>query len=279
MNYKILSNGVKIPVLGFWVFQIPAENTKEAVLSALKAGYRHIDTAEAYFNEKEVWEAIKESWIAREKIFVTTKLWISGYSYEKARLHFEKSLENLGLEYVDLYLLHQPIGDIYGAWKALEELYQEGKIKAIWVSNFSAEKIAEFNIFAKIKPMVNQIEVNPFHQNVKNVEYSQNKNLIVESWGSFAEGKNEIFSNPILTEIWKKYNKSVSQIITRWLLEREIVVLAKTTKSERMYENINIFDFELSSEDMKKIETLEIENFSIFDHKNPEMIEWLGHFV
>lgn len=279
MNYKVLSNGVKIPVLGFWVFQIPAENTKESVLSSLKAGYRHIDTAEAYFNEKEVWEAIKESWIAREEIFVTTKLWISGYSYENARLHFEKSLENLGLEYVDLYLLHQPIGDIYGAWKALEELYQEGKIKAIWVSNFSAEKIAEFNIFAKIKPMVNQIEVNPFHQNVKNVEYSQNKNLIVESWGSFVEGKNEIFSNPLLTEIWKKYNKSVSQIITRWFIEREIVVLAKTTKSERMYENINIFDFELSSEDMKKIETLEIENFSIFDHKNPEMIEWLGQFV
>ncbi len=273
-----LNNGVEIPVLGFGVFQIAPNETERAVLNAIEAGYRHIDTAQAYQNEKEVGDAIKHSGIERKDVFITTKLWISDFSYEKAKVAFERSLNLLQTDYVDLYLLHQAIGDVYGAWRALEELHEAGKIRAIGISNFYPERLAEFVTINKITPAVNQVEINPFFQQEKAIDYMSQKGVQPEAWGPFAEGKNDIFVHPVLTSIGKKYNKSVGQVILRWNIQRSIVTLAKSIRRERMEENLDIFDFELSAEDMRQIATLDTGKSSIINHYDPKIVEWLANF-
>ncbi len=273
-----LNNGVEIPVLGFGVFQIAPNETERAVLNAIEAGYRHIDTAQAYQNEKEVGDAIKHSGIERKDVFITTKLWISDFSYEKAKVAFERSLNLLQTDYVDLYLLHQAIGDVYGAWRALEELHEAGKIRAIGISNFYPERLAEFVTINKITPAVNQVEINPFFQQEKAIDYMSQKGVQPEAWGPFAEGKNDIFVHPVLTSIGKKYNKSVGQVILRWNIQRSIVTLAKSIRRERMEENLDIFDFELSAEDMRQIATLDTGKSSIINHYDPNIVEWLANF-
>lgn len=270
-----LSNGVEIPVLGFGVFQISPEETEKAVLEAIEVGYRHIDTAAVYFNEKEVGNAIKKSGIDRQAFFITTKLWLSDFSYEGAKKAFEKSLENLQTDYVDLYLLHQPFGDIYGAWKAVEEFYKAGKIKAIGVSNFYPDRLTEFNALANIKPMLNQVEINPFFQQNEAIELMKTKGIQPQAWAPFAEAKNDIFTNEVLTEIAKKHGKSVGQVILRWNFQRGVVSLAKSVRKERMAENLQIFDFELSAEDMNQIATLDLGASIIIDHRNPAVVEYL----
>lgn len=273
-----LNNGVEIPVLGFGVFQIAPNETERAVLNAIEAGYRHIDTAQAYQNEKEVGDAIKHSGIERKDVFITTKLWISDFSYEKAKVAFERSLNLLQTDYVDLYLLHQAIGDVYGTWRALEELHEAGKIRAIGISNFYPERLAEFVTINKITPAVNQVEINPFFQQEKAIDYMSQKGVQPEAWGPFAEGKNDIFVHPVLTSIGKIYNKSVGQVILRWNIQRGIVTLAKSIRRERMEENLDIFDFELSAEDMRQIATLDTGKSSIINHYDPKIVEWLANF-
>lgn len=258
MEYITLNNGVKMPAVGFGVFRITDETEcEEAVLKAIQAGYRHIDTASAYGNERAVGKAIKRSNVSREELFITTKLWISDTNYEGAKKAFEKSLENLGIEYVDLYLIHQPYNDYYGAWRALEELYKEGKIRAIGVDNFTQERLADFITFNKIKPAINLIEANPLYQRHEDLAYMQDKEIQMEAWSPLAAGKENLFTNPLLLELSKKYNKSVAQIVLRWLFQRKIISVAKTTDFNQMKENIDIFNFVISEEDMKKIMTLD----------------------
>ncbi len=273
-----LNNGVEIPILGFGVFQItdPAE-CERSVVDAIQAGYSHIDTAASYMNEEAVGRGIKQSGVAREKLFITTKLWIQSNGYEGTLKAFENSLKRLQLDYIDLYLIHQPFGDVYGEWRAMEELYQQGKIRAIGVSNFQPDRIMDLMIHNKIMPAVNQIEVNPFQQQIDTQKFLQDNSVQVEAWAPFAEGKNNIFQNEILLSIAAKYNKSVAQVILRWLVQRGIIALAKSTRKERMMENINVFDFELSAEDMAAITTLDTKTSSFFDHRNPEMVKWLGN--
>lgn len=271
-----LNNGVEIPALGFGVFQIAPGETERAVLEAIEAGYRHIDTAQAYQNEKEVGDAVRNSGIARKELFITTKLWISDFSYEKAKTAFERSLNLLQTDYVDLYLLHQPIGDAYGAWRALEELYESGKIRAIGVSNFYPERLAEFVAVNKIVPSVNQVEINPFFQQGKAIDYMRRKGVCPEAWAPFAEGKHDIFTHPVLTTIGKQYGKSVGQVILRWSIQRGVVALAKSVRKERMAENIDVFDFELSAEDMNRIASIDKGRSLIIDHYDPELVEWLA---
>ena len=277
MKYVTLNNGVKMPVLGFGVFQIDdMKECEEAVYNALKAGYRLIDTAAAYGNEEAVGRAIKRSGIPREEIFVTTKLWVSDANYEKAKLAFETSLKKLDLEYIDLYLIHQPFNDVYGAWRAMTELYKEGKIKAIGVSNFYPDRLVDFIMNNEVVPAVNQVETHPFNQQVKANEIMKEYGVQIESWGPFAEGKNGIFTNEILSEIGKKYNKSVAQVILRWLIQRDVVVIPKSVRKERIEENFNVFDFELNSEDMGKISELDKKESLFLKHDDVEIVKWLN---
>ena len=272
-----LNNGVEMPILGFGVFQMndPAECEK-SVLDALEAGYRLIDTAASYENEEAVGRAIKESGVPREEIFVTTKLWLADAGDEKAKAAFERSLNRLQLDYLDLYLIHQPYGDVYGAWRAMEKLYAQGKIKAIGVSNFHPDRVIDFIVHNEVAPMVNQIETHPFHQQIETQKFLQENNIQIESWGPFAEGKNNIFQNELLLSIGTKYGKSVAQIILRWLTQREIVVIPKSVRKERIEENFNIFDFELSAEDMNAIVALDTKQSLFFDHRDPAMVKFLG---
>jgi 2,5-diketo-D-gluconate reductase A len=273
-----LNNGVEVPILGFGVFQIadPAE-CERSVVDAIEVGYTHIDTAASYMNEEAVGRGIKQSGVAREKLFITTKLWIQSAGYESTLKAFERSLKRLQMDYVDLYLIHQPFGDVYGEWRAMEELYGQGKIKAIGVSNFQPDRIMDLMIHNKITPAVNQIEVNPFQQQIDNQKFLQDNSVEIEAWAPFAEGKNNIFQNELLLSIAGKYNKSVAQVILRWVLQRGIIALAKSTRKERMIENINVFDFELSAEDVAAIATLDTKTSCFFDHRNPEMVKWLGN--
>jgi diketogulonate reductase-like aldo/keto reductase len=273
-----LNNGVEIPILGFGVFQIadPAE-CERSVVEAIQAGYSHIDTAASYMNEEAVGRGLRQSGVAREKLFITTKLWIQSQGYEGTLKAFDRSLKRLQLEYVDLYLIHQPYGDVYGEWRAMEELYQQGKIRAIGVSNFQPDRLMDLIIHNKITPAVNQIEVNPFQQQIDNQKFLQDNQVEIEAWAPFAEGKNQIFQNEILVSIAAKHNKSVAQVILRWVVQRGIIALAKSTRKERMLENINVFDFELSAEDTAAIATLDTKTSSFFDHRNPEMVKWLGN--
>lgn len=280
MEYMTLNNGVKMPVAGFGVFQIPdQEECVRVVKDAIQTGYRLIDTAQAYGNEVAVGMAVRESGIPREELFVTTKVWISNAGYEKAKASILKSLENMRLEYLDLVLIHQPLSDIYGTYRAMSELYKEGKIRAIGISNFYPDRVVDFAKFNEIVPAVNQIEVNPFQQNQAAQTVNEKFGITVQAWAPFAEGKNGIFSNPTLQGIADKYNKSIGQVILRWLVQRGICPLSKTVRKERMEENINIFDFELSQEDMDTIATLDTQTSMFFDHRDPNIVEYLANLV
>ena len=273
-----LNNSVEIPILGFGVFQItdPAE-CERSVVDAIQTGYNHIDTAASYQNEEAVGRGIKQSGVAREKLFLTTKLWIQSTGYENTLKAFERSLKRLQVDYLDLYLIHQPDGDVYGEWRAMEELYQQGKVRAIGVSNFQPDRIMDLMIHNKIKPAVNHIEVNPFQQQIETQKFLQENSVEIEAWAPFAEGKNNIFQNETLLSIAAKYNKSVAQVILRWVIQRGIIALAKSTRKERMMENINVLDFELNPEDMVAIATVDTKTSSFFDHRNPDMVKWLGN--
>lgn len=277
MKKIILNNGLEMPVLGFGVFQVPdPAECEKAVIDAIDTGYRLIDTAASYGNEAAVGNAIKNSGVAREDLFITTKLWVQDTGYEKTLKAFETSLKKLQLDYLDLYLIHQPYGDIFGSWKAMQELYEQGKVRAIGVSNFHPDRIADLIANSGFTPAINQIETHPFHQQVETQKFLIENNVQIESWGPFAEGKNDIFNNEVLKTIAEKYNKSVAQVILNWLTTRNVIVIPKSVRKERMAENFNIFDFELSSEDMDSIATLDTESSLFFDHRDPNMVKWLS---
>lgn len=277
MEYVTLNNGVKMPKAGFGVYQVKdKEECIQAVLDAIEVGYRLIDTAQSYGNEEAVGEAIKRTNVPREELFITTKVWVSNYGYEKAKASVEESLKKMQLDYLDLVLLHQPFNDYYGAYHALVDLYKEGKIKAIGVSNFYPDRLVDIALFNEVKPAINQIEVNPFHQQIEAQGYNEKYGVQVEAWAPFAEGRNGMFTNPQLKAIGDKYQKSVAQVILRWLVQRNIVPLAKSVKKERMAENINIFDFELSYEDMETIESMDKKESSFFSHYNPSTVEMIA---
>ena len=273
MEYMTLNNGVKIPKLGFGVFQISKEDCEKCVLDAIKVGYRHIDTAQSYFNEEEVGNAISKCEVPREELFITTKVWIDNYGYEKTKKSVLKSMEKLKVDYLDLVLLHQPFSDYYGAYRALQELYKAGKIRAIGVSNFAPDRLADMVAFNEIPPQVNQVEVNPLHQQISAQENMIKRNVQMEAWAPFGEGKNDMFNNPVLMNIAEKYQKSTAQVILRWLMQRDIVALAKSTHVERMKENIDIFDFVLSGEDMEQISKLDTKESLFFNHQTPETVD------
>lgn len=277
MQYVKLNNGIEMPILGFGVYQIAdATECEQSVLDALEAGYRSIDTAAAYGNEAAVGKAIKKSGIQREALFITTKLWVADAGYDQAKAAFETSLKKLQLDYLDLYLIHQPFGDVYGAWRAMEELYAAGKIRAIGVSNFQPDRIMDLIVHNKVLPAINQIETHPFCQQMEIQKFLQENNVQIESWGPFAEGKNNMFSNELLVEIAGKHHKSVAQVILRWLTQRGIIVIPKSVRKERIAENINIFDFELAAEDMDKISSLDTKKSVFFDHRDPAIVKWMG---
>ncbi|MBU2494003.1 MAG: aldo/keto reductase [Bacteroidetes bacterium] len=272
-----LNNGVEMPILGYGVYQIPdAEECKRSVLDAINTGYRSIDTAAAYMNEEAVGKAIKESGVAREDLFVTTKLWVQDTGYENTKKAFEKSLNKLQLDYLDLYLIHQPFGDVYGSWRAMEELYKEGKVKTIGISNFQADRVLDLIIHNEVVPAVNQIETHPFNQQIETQKFLEENKVQIESWGPFAEGRNDLFKNELLQTIGKKYNKSVAQVVLRWLVQRSVVVIPKSVSKERMAVNFNIFDFELTKEEINKIAVLDMKKSLFFDHHDPEIVKWIG---
>lgn len=279
METMKLYNGVEVPAKGFGVYQVSKEDCKESVLTALKTGYRHIDTAQSYFNESEVGEALKESDVPRKEIFLTTKVWIDNYGEGKTYDSVVESLKKLQTDYLDLILLHQPVGDYYAAYRDLEKLYEEGKVRAIGVSNFYPDRLVDLCMFAKIKPMVNQIEVNVFNQQVEAKKWADKYGVVLEAWAPFAEGRNNMFHNEVLQAIGEKHNKSVAQVILRWLYQRGIVSLAKSVHEERIKENFDIYSFELDNDDMKKIETLDTKTSSFFSHQDPGIIEWFGQLI
>lgn len=278
MRELTLMDGNKIPVLGFGVYQIPKEETEKSVIAAIEAGYRHIDTAQAYLNEVEVGEAIKHCGVARDELFITTKVWVENVSYDKARKSILASLKRMQLDYLDLVLIHQPYNDVYGAWRAMCELKKEGKIRSIGVSNFNYDKLVDLGVFTGEMPVVNQIELNPFHQQKEKVEILKEENVALEAWAPFAEGRNNIFSNPVLEKIAKKHNKSVAQVIIRYFVEQNIVVLAKSLKQERMIENLNVFDFTLDLTDKEEIAALDVKESQFVDHASPERIRQMAKY-
>lgn len=280
MQHLTLNNGVEMPILGFGVYQIPQEETKQAVLDAIDVGYRSIDTAQSYFNEKEVGEAIAECDVPREDLFITTKVWIENYGYEKCKASVLESMEKLGLDYIDLVLLHQPFADYYGAYRALEELYGEGLIKAIGVSNFYPDRLSDICLFErKVIPAINQVETNPLNAQYEAQENMKKHGVQIAAWAPFGEGMQGMFTNETLVKIGEKYSKSAAQVILRWLIQRKVVVLCKSTHKERMAENFNVFDFELSDEDMDEIKSLDNSSSLFFDHADPEMVEWFDEMV
>jgi 2,5-diketo-D-gluconate reductase A len=278
MQNVLLNNGVEIPILGFGVFQIADPNECErSVVDAIQTGYSHIDTAASYMNEEAVGRGIKQSGVAREKLFITTKLWIQSHGYEGARKAFENSLKRLQLDYVDLYLIHQPYGDVYGEWRAMEELYQQGKIRAIGVANFQPDRIMDLIIHNQVVPAINQIETHPFCQQIETQKFLKENNVQIQSWGPFAEGKNNMFQNEYLLSVAGKYKRSVAQVILRWLIQRGVIVIPKSVRKERITENFNVFDFVLSSEDMDAIASLDTKKSLFFDHRDPEVVKRLGN--
>lgn len=280
MQEITLNNGVKMPILGCGVFQMNDLNECErSVNDAIEIGYRLIDTAASYGNEEAVGKAIKNSGVPREELFITTKLWIADAGYEKTKRGFERSLKRLGLDYLDLYLIHQPYGDVYGAWRAMEELYKEGRIKAIGVSNFYPDRVMDFIVHQEVVPAVNQIETHPFHQQLETQTFLKENNIQIESWGPFAEGKNNIFQNDILLTIAKEHGKSVAQVILRWLTQRGVIAIPKSVRKERMAENFDIFDFELSSDDLAAVAKLDTKVSLFFDHRDPEKVKWLSTVI
>lgn len=277
MKKLTLNNDVEMPILGFGVYQITdAAECEQSVVDAIDVGYRHVDTAASYMNEEAVGKGIKRSGVARDELFITTKLWVQDVSYEGAKQAFDHSLKRLGLDYLDLYLIHQPYGDVHGAWRAMEEIYAEGKVKAIGISNFQPDRVMDLIMHNKIAPMVNQIEVNPFQQQIDTQKFLQENNVQTEAWAPFAEGRNNIFQNEVLLSIASKHGKSVAQVILRWLVQRDIVVLSKSVRKERIKENFDVLGFELSDEDMETIKTLDTKTSSFFDHKDPEWVKRLS---
>jgi 2,5-diketo-D-gluconate reductase A len=277
MQKVALNNSVEMPILGFGVFQVSDQKEcKNSVLNALETGYRLIDTAASYMNETAVGNAIKESEVPREELFITTKLWVQDTGYENTKRAFEKSLNKLQLDYLDLYLIHQPYGDVHGSWRALVELYKSGKVKAIGVSNFHPDRIMDIITFNEVVPAVNQIETHPFNQQIETQKFLIENKVQIESWGPFAEGKNNLFQNELLLSIAARHKKSVAQVVLRWLTQRGVVAIPKSVKKERIKENYNIFDFELSVGDMEAIATLDMKTSSFFDHRDPEIIKWMG---
>ena len=279
MQNITLNNGVEIPILGFGVYQIAPKDTKSAVLNAIKAGYRHFDTAQAYANEKEVGEAIRESGIDRKEFFITSKVWLSNYGYDKAYASVLESLDRMELDYLDLMLLHQPFGDYYGAYRALEKLYKEGKLRAIGVSNFYPDRLSDIVAFNEITPQVNQAETHPLNQQIFAQENMIKNKVQIESWATFAEGRGDIFNNPILKSIADKHGKSTAQVMVRWQVQRGIVCLTKSSRFERMKENIDVFDFELSAEDMVKIASMDTQTSLFFNHQEASTIDLFLGFL
>lgn len=277
MQKVILNNGIEMPILGFGVFQISDPNEcEQSVYDAIVAGYRLIDTAASYINEQAVGRAIKRSGVAREDLFITTKLWVQDTGYERTKVAFEKSLQRLQVDYLDLYLIHQPYGDVHGSWRAMEELYREGKVRAIGVSNFHEDRLIDLIIHNEIVPAVNQVETHPFNQQIENAKFMKENRVQIESWAPFAEGKNNLFQNEVLVSIAQRYNKSVAQVVLRWLTQREVVVIPKSVRKERIVENFNIFDFELSQQDMDSIATLDTKESLFFSHRDPAMVKWIS---
>jgi len=277
MQTVTLNNGVEMPILGYGVFQIAdAEECERSVHEAIQTGYRLIDTAASYGNEEAVGRAIQRSGVAREELFITTKLWISDAGYESAKQAFDRSMQRLQLETLDLYLIHQPYGDVHGAYRAMEELYQEGRVRAIGISNFHPDRVMDMIVHHQVVPTVNQIETHPFHQQVETQKFLQENGVQIESWGPFAEGRNNIFQNELLLGLAAKHNKTVAQIILRWLTQRGVIAIPKSVRKERMAENFNIFDFDLAPEDMAAITTLDTKTSCFFDHRDPNMVKMLS---
>ena len=280
MKYIKLSNGILMPQINYGVYQIPADETKNCVINAIKSGYRGIDTAQSYFNESEVGDAIVECGIPRNELFITTKVWIDNYGYDKCKKSIEESLKKLKTSYIDLVLLHQPFSDYYESYRALEDLYNDGKIKAIGVSNFYPDRLADICLFErKVIPMVNQIEVNPLNARFIDQDNMEKYGVKMEAWAPFGEGKNNLFNNEVLVNIGKKYNKSSAQVMVRWLIQRGVIIACKSTHIDRMKENIDVFDFELSNDDMEQISKLNTNNSLFFNHQDPKMVEWFDNIV
>jgi 2,5-diketo-D-gluconate reductase A len=277
MQKVVLNNGLEMPILGFGVFQVPdLEECERSVSDAIEVGYRLIDTAASYGNEEAVGKAIQKSGVARDEIFITTKLWIQDAGYESTKQAFQRSLDKLKLDYLDLYLIHQPYGDVYGAWRAMQELYREGRIKAIGVCNFYPDRLIDLIVHNEVVPAVNQIETHPFHQQIETQKFLKENNVQIESWGPLAEGKNNIFHNDVLLSIAGKYGKSVAQVILRWLTQRGVVAIPKSVHKERMSENFNVCDFELSADDMDAVAMLDSKQSAFFDHRDPAMVKALS---
>lgn len=279
MQYVTLKNGIQMPQLGYGVYQVGKETCERCVLDALETGYRLIDTAQAYGNEKEVGDAIRKSGIPRKEIFLTTKVWIDSFGYDRCKESVEHSMEKLGTDYVDLFLLHQPFGDAYGAWRALEEFYEKGRVRAIGVSNFYADRFVEFSNFNKIAPMVNQIEVHPLDQQAEQLKWAEKYGARVEAWAPFGEGRGGLFENEILKSIGQKYGKTTAQVMLRWNLQRGVIMIPKSVHRERMEENFSVFDFTLDDSDMQKIAALDQKKSAFFSHQDPATVEWFASFV
>ena len=279
MEFTTLYNGVRMPMLGYGVYQVTKDECERCVLDALSVGYRHIDTAQSYFNEEEVGAAIRKSGVPREEIFITSKVWIEHYGYEECRASVLESQRRLGVDYIDLMLLHQPFADYYGAYRALEDLYDEGKLRAIGISNFYPDRMVDIASFVRIKPMVNQIETHPLNQRVEDHAWMEKYGVQHEAWASFGEGKGGLFTNPVLTEIGAKYGKSAAQVMLRWAIQRNIVVLPKSTHKERMIQNLDVFDFSLTDGDMAAIAALDTKTSAFFSHTDPNMVEWFVKMV
>jgi 2,5-diketo-D-gluconate reductase A len=277
MKHVTLNNGVKMPILGVGVFQVTdLAECQRAVEDALSVGYRLIDTAASYKNEEAVGRAIQNSGVARGELFVTTKLWVSDTGYEKTKAAFDRSLQQLGLDFLDLYLIHQPYGDVHGSWRAMQELHREGRIRAIGISNFHSDRVMDLIVHNEVTPALNQIETHPFNQQVEAHAFLRDNNVQIEAWAPFAEGKHDIFENEVLRAIGVKHGKSVAQVILRWLVQRGVVVIPKSVRRERMVENLSVFDFELAATEMESIGALDTKTSSFFDHRDPAIVKWLG---
>ena len=279
MEYRVLSNGVQMPILGYGVYQVTKDECERCVSDALRAGYRHIDTAQSYFNEEEVGDAIQKSGIPREELFITTKVWVEHYGYEACRASVLESMRKLKTDYIDLMLLHQPFSDYYGAWHALEDLYEEGKLRAIGVSNFYPDRLVDICSFARIRPMVNQVETHPLNQQIEAKKWMDKYGVQIEAWAPFGEGRGGLFQNEALAAIGAKYGKSTAQVMLRWHIQRGVVVIPKSTHYDRMVENFNVFDFTLTDEDMAAIAVLDKQQSSFFSHYDPNMVEWFAKMV
>lgn len=277
MQHVTLNNGVQMPILGFGVFQIPdAQECARSVVDAIETGYRLIDTAASYMNEEAVGKGLKASGVARDQLFVTSKLWVQDTGYERTQQAIDKSLRRLGLDYLDLYLIHQPFADVHGSWRAMEDAYRAGKLRAIGVSNFHPDRLMDIKAFNEIAPAVNQVEVNPFQQQLESVPFMKEIGVQAEAWAPFAEGRNGLFQSEVLLSIGARYGKSVGQVVLRWLVQRGIVALAKSVRKERLAENIAVFDFALDDEDMARIAVLDTNTSSFFSHRDPAMVKWMS---